>query len=404
MKIYQVGGSVRDQILGKTPKDRDWLVVNSSVENMLRLGYKPVGKDFPVFLHPQTKEEYALARVERKIENKRGHGDFSFYYAPDVSVEDDLLRRDLTINAIAIDDQGKLVDPFGGEQDIKNKILRNVSKAFSEDPLRILRVARFSAQLPEFTIADETLLLMQKMVANEDLAFLSAERIWQELVRGLAEKKPRKMFEILSNIGALKKILPEVDNLKGVPQKKSRHPEKDVFEHTMLTMEAITKLTTKPHIRFAALCHDLGKAMTAKEYLPAHPNHHLQGVNIIEKLAKRLKIPSKFNHISKLSCRWHDAVFKLEQDPKNLELWFDLITGIDLWRRPWQLDELLLVANADFQGRPNYLNTEFKFINIAKKISNQVKKSLINQMITDKNSRDNLIRLNIEKAVFNMFA
>lgn len=403
MKIYQVGGSVRDQLLGKVINDRDWLVVGASFEEMLKLGFKPVGKDFPVFLHPQTHEEYALARTERKSSNKRGHGDFVFYYAPEVTVQEDLSRRDLTINAIAIDEEGLIIDPFNGREDIKNKIFRHISPAFSEDPLRILRVARFCAQMPQFTVADETIILMTQMTANDDLAHLSSERIWQELSRGLSEENPRKMFELLDKIGALEKIIPELTALKNLPQIKECHSEQNIFEHSLLVLDTITILTKSPEIRFAALCHNLGKAQTAIEFLPKNNEYETRGVAIIENICARLKTATQYTQLAKISCRWHKIVFDLSKSPKDENLWWDLLSGIDLWRRPEQFRALMFVVNAIYQGRYGFSGKNFEFIKTVEMLANEVTKEFSSvEKPTDKISREKIIRERIKKTL-NLF-
>lgn len=401
MKIYQVGGSVRDQILGRVVNDRDWLVVGSSPAELIAQGFKPVGKDFPVFLHPQTFEEYALARTERKIANKKGHGDFIFYYDKNVRVEEDLIRRDLTINAIAIDENGNFIDPFHGQEDIKNKVFRHLSLAFAEDPLRIMRVARFCAQFPEFTIAPETLTLMQKMVQNGELENLPAERIWQEFSRGLSETAPISMINALDNIGALAKILPELTNLKNVAQALPWHPEKDAYEHTLLVLSAITKLSIKPQVRFAALCHDIGKGKSATKDLPNHPHHHLLGAELVANLCRRLKTPNLYQSLAEVACKYHDLVFKLNDNPKIIENWQTLFEGVDLWRRPQVLGELLLIVTADFQGRPGYANKEMKFTKIVEKIAREVNAPFTECKPTDKASKEAIIKSRIILAVNN---
>lgn len=284
MKIYLVGGCVRDQLLGLKTKDRDWVVVGSTPEEMLELGYRQVGKDFPVFLHPKTNEEYALARTERKT--SAGYSGFSFHTAADVTLEEDLIRRDLTINAIALSNKDELIDPFNGMDDIEAKILRHVSPAFVEDPVRILRVARFAARFAEldFNIADETQQLMAEMVNNGEVDSLVPERVWQETMHALNEKIPARYFEVLRDCGALAKLFPEIDQLWGVPQTEKYHPEIDTGIHTMMVLTQAAKLSNDPKVRFAALVHDLGKGITPKHEWPRHIAHESRGVPLVEAL------------------------------------------------------------------------------------------------------------------------
>ena len=289
MKIYQVGGAVRDKLLGKPVKDRDWVVVGATPEEMDALGYQPVGKDFPVFLHPETYEEYALARTERKT--GPGYKGFAVHYAPDVTLEDDLARRDLTINAMAEDSDGRLIDPFGGRTDLENKILRHVSPAFIEDPLRVLRVARFATRL-DFQIADETLALMRQIVESGELDHLVAERVWSELERALGEARPVRFFEVLRDCGALETLFPDIERLFGVPQPPEHHPEVDTGVHTMLVLEQAARLSDDRQIRFAVLTHDLGKGTTPPAEWPKHTGHEERSAELIRLLCKRYRIPN----------------------------------------------------------------------------------------------------------------
>ena len=285
MQIYVVGGAVRDALLGRPCDDRDYVVVGATPEAMVAQGFRPVGRDFPVFLHPKTHEEYALARTERK--SGRGYHGFTFHTAATVSLEEDLARRDLTINAMAQGEDGRLVDPFHGQQDLKAKILRHVSPAFSEDPVRILRLARFAARFPDFSVAPETLALMQSMVTAGEVDFLVAERVWQELAKGMMEARPSKMFEVLRACGALARLLPEVDALFGVPQRAEFHPEIDAGVHTLMALDMSATRSLSLPARFAVLCHDLGKAMTPADILPRHHGHEARSAAAVLTLSAR---------------------------------------------------------------------------------------------------------------------
>ncbi|HHJ80914.1 MAG TPA: multifunctional CCA addition/repair protein, partial [Candidatus Tenderia electrophaga] len=289
MQIYQVGGAVRDKLLGLPVKDHDWVVVGATPDEMRQQGYRQVGKDFPVFLHPQTHEEYALARTERKT--GPGYTGFTFHAAVDVSLEEDLIRRDLTINAIAMAEDGSITDPFNGQRDLQQKVLRHVSPAFSEDPVRILRIARFYARFAPlgFTIADETLSLMQTMVSHGEVDTLVAERVWQESQRALGEQQPRAFFETLRHCGALARIFPELDALFGVPQTEKHHPEIDTGIHTLMVLEQACLLSTEPRVRFAALLHDLGKGNTPKQEWPRHIGHEARSLPLVKQLCQRLR-------------------------------------------------------------------------------------------------------------------
>jgi len=305
IKTYLVGGAVRDEMLGYPFSEKDWVVTGTTVENMLEQGYRKVGKDFPVFLHPKTNEEYALARTERK--SGHGYHGFEIHAEPSVTLEEDLARRDLTINAMAQDENGNLIDPFNGAGDLEDKILRHVSPAFSEDPVRVLRVARFAARYHHlgFTIADETISLIRSMVEGGEIAHLVAERVWQEMYKALAEKHPQAFFHVLRETGALKVILPEVDVLYGIPNPPQWHPEIDTGIHTMMVLEQATKLSALPLVRFAALCHDLGKGVTPEKFWPKHRGHEETGVRIIKAVCRRMRIPKEFEHLACLGSRYH---------------------------------------------------------------------------------------------------
>ena len=314
MKCYIVGGAVRDRLLGLPVKDRDWVVVGATPEAMLARGFKPVGKDFPVFLHPHTHEEYALARTERKV--GRGYHGFTFHAAPDVTLEEDLVRRDLTINAIAQDDDGTLIDPYGGVADVEAGVLRHVSPAFAEDPVRILRLARFAARFG-FAVAPETQALMQQMVANGEVDALVAERVWQELAKGLMTDTPSRMLLTLRDCGALARLLPEVDALFGVPQRADYHPEIDTGDHVMRVLDYSASQNQPLPVRFAALMHDLGKARTPADILPRHIGHEPRGEAPLLALCERLRVPAECRDLARITALYHTKVhtaFQLRPD------------------------------------------------------------------------------------------
>lgn len=353
-KIYCVGGAVRDRLLGLAVQDHDWVVVGSTPEAMVEQGFQPVGKDFPVFLHPQTHEEYALARTERKT--ARGYKGFAVYAAPDVTLEQDLLRRDFTINAIAQDIDGNLIDPYNGVADLRAGILRHVSAAFSEDPVRILRAARFAARFG-FSIAPETMSLMRDMAANGEVDALVAERVWQELARGLMEKKPSRFFETLRSCGALVKILPEVDALFGVPQPEKHHPEIDCGIHTMLVVDDAALRDYPLEVRFAALTHDLGKGTTPGDILPRHIGHELRGVELVKKLSQRLRVPGECRDLALLAARYHGDIHRA--DELRAETVIRLFQSTDAWRRPERFTHLLQACAADARGRTGHENDDY---------------------------------------------
>lgn len=349
MEEYLVGGSVRDQLLGLPIKDKDWVVVGSTPEEMLAQGYQSVGKDFPVFLHPKTHEEYALARTERKT--APGYKGFVVHAAPDITLEQDLLRRDLTINAIAQADDGSLIDPFNGQQDLKDKVLRHVSPAFTEDPVRVLRIARFAARFG-FTIADETKQLIQQMVAAKELDHLVSERVWQELVKALATDKPSLFFMALRNTGALATLFPEVDRLFGVPQVPKWHPEIDTGIHVMMVLDQAAKLSNEITVRFAALCHDLGKGTTPADILPHHYAHEIRSVRLTERLCQRLRVPKDIATLALKVAEYHTHVHLLfELRPATILKVFE---ALDAFRKPERFEHYLLAGEADFRGRPGY--------------------------------------------------
>lgn len=355
MQRYLVGGAVRDSLLGYPYHERDWVVVGATPQQMLDAGYQQVGKDFPVFLHPQTKEEHALARTERK--SGKGYTGFTVYAAPDVTLEQDLLRRDLTINAIAQAADGSLVDPFGGTDDIKHKILRHVSDAFAEDPLRVLRVARFYARYAHlgFSVASETQTLMRRL--SSELATLTPERVWQETTKALSEQTPQAYFQLLYDTGALQILMPELAALWGVPQPPQWHPEIDTGVHTLLVLEQAARLSEKIEIRFASLVHDLGKGVTPAELLPAHHGHEHSGLPLIQQLCERLRVPNSCRELALLVCEYHQLVHRAKELKASTVLKF--FNAIDLWRKPERLDEILLCCTADLRGRTGFEQAEY---------------------------------------------
>ncbi len=356
MKTYLVGGAVRDKLLGfsnsASGSDRDYVVVGGSVAEMLASGYQQVGRDFPVFLHPQTKAEYALARTERKT--GPGYTGFAFNASASVTLEEDLLRRDLTINAIAEDEQGNLIDPYFGRADLEQRVLRHVSPAFSEDPLRVLRVARFAARFAHlgFRVADETLALMTRMSASGELDHLVAERVWQEMDKALQERSPVVFFRTLRACGALTAILPEVDALFGVPQPERYHPEVDTGVHVMMCLEQATRLSPDPVVRFATLVHDLGKAVTPQGNWPHHYGHEKLGLTPLKRLCDRLRVPNKYAAIARLASEYHTHCHRIAELRPDTTL--RLLEALDAFRRPEQMQQFLLVCEADARGRPGF--------------------------------------------------
>ena len=347
MKTYVVGGAVRDALLGVPVKDRDHVVVGATPEAMLAAGYRAVGKDFPVFLHPVTHEEYALARTERKT--APGYRGFAFHAAPDVTLEDDLVRRDLTINAIAQGDDGVLVDPYGGQKDLAARIFRHVSMAFAEDPVRILRLARFAARFPDFVVAPETNVLMRRMVDDGEVDALVAERVWQELARGLMEATPSRMFDVLRDCGALVRILPELDALWGVPQPPAHHPEIDTGVHVMQALDYAAACGHPLPVRFAALMHDLGKGVTPPETWPRHHGHEALGVPLIEAVCARLRVPTDCRDLAIMAAREHGNVHRALE--LNATTMVTLFARCDAFRKPERFAQLLLAAECDARGR-----------------------------------------------------
>jgi tRNA nucleotidyltransferase (CCA-adding enzyme) len=350
MQTYVVGGAVRDALLGRPVADRDWVVVGATPEQMVAQGFRPVGKDFPVFLHPQTHEEYALARTERKT--APGYHGFVFHTSPDVTLEQDLVRRDLTINAMARaddGDDGNLVDPFNGRADLEARVFRHVSPAFAEDPVRILRLARFAARFADFTVAPETMALMQAMVAAGEVDALVPERVWQEVARGLMEAAPSRMLLVLRECGALSRIMPELDALWGVPQPPLHHPEVDTGVHMLLVIDHAAAIGAPLPVRFAALMHDLGKGATPPETWPAHHGHEGLGGKLIEQLCRRLKVPNDCRDLALLTAREHGNVSRaMELRANTLVTLFERCDGL---RKPERFSQMLLAAECDYRGR-----------------------------------------------------
>jgi len=347
MKRYLVGGAVRDALLGRPGSDRDWVVVGARAQEMLDAGYLPVGRDFPVFLHPQTKEEHALARTERKT--GPGYHGFEMHADPGVTLEDDLLRRDLTINAIAQDEAGTLIDPHGGQRDLAAKVLRHVSPAFAEDPVRILRLARFAARFDGFTVAPETLALMRAMVEAGEVDALVPERVWQELARGLMEARPSRLFEVLRACGALARLLPEVDRLWGVPQPAAHHPEIDTGVHLMMVLDMAARLAASLAVRFACLCHDLGKGTTPADVLPRHLGHEGRSVELLREVCTRLRVPVDCRELAEIVAREHGNVHRSGE--LNAAAIVRLFERCDALRRPDRFREALLACECDARGR-----------------------------------------------------
>jgi tRNA nucleotidyltransferase (CCA-adding enzyme) len=354
VRVFAVGGAVRDELLGLPVQDRDWVVVGATPDDMAARGFKPVGKDFPVFLHPQTHEEYALARTERKT--APGYKGFVFHAEANVSIEDDLARRDLTINAVAKSEDGSFIDPYRGRADLAAKVLRHVSPAFVEDPVRVLRVARFAARFADFTVADETMALMAAMVANGEVDHLVPERVWQELARGLMEAKPSRMLDVLRACGALKMILPEVDRLWGVPQRADYHPEVDTGLHVSMVVDVAAGMRLSLPARFAALTHDLGKGTTPADVLPRHLGHELRSVDLLRPLCERLRVPAECRDLALLVARYHGDIYKIEQLRPSTVV--TILERCDAFRRPERFEELLAACEADYRGRLGFESRE----------------------------------------------
>ncbi|WP_096671663.1 multifunctional CCA addition/repair protein [Polaromonas sp. AET17H-212] len=367
MEIFMVGGAVRDALLGLPVQDHDWVVVGATPGELTALGYLPVGKDFPVFLHPQTREEYALARTERNT--ARGYRGFAVHAAPDVTLEEDLARRDLTINSIAAPARSKragagfeadfsaLIDPYGGQRDIRDKVLRHVTDAFREDPVRILRLARFAARFDDFTVAPETMALMREMVTHGEVDALVAERVWQELARGLMERTPSRMFDVLRECGALQHLLPEVEKLWGVPQSPEYHPEVDTGVHLMMVLDMSAQLQASLPVRFACLGHDLGKGSTAVELLPRHIGHEERGVRLLKDVCGRLRVPTDCRELAEVVAREHGNIHRSAEF--GAAALVRLLERCDAFRKPQRFGDILLACECDARGRLGFQNTAY---------------------------------------------
>lgn len=357
MICYLVGGAVRDTLLGRPVTEKDWVVIGETPESMLNLGFRPVGKDFPVFLHPKTKEEYALARTERKT--APGYKGFSVHAAPDVTLEQDLLRRDLTINAMAMTPEGQLVDPYGGQRDLEQRLFRHISPAFAEDPVRILRIARFAARYAQlgFNVAAETRGLMQDMVNNGEVDHLVPERVWAELVKALNEPTPAAFFHTLRDCGALARILPELENLFGVPQPERYHPEIDTGIHSLLSLEQAALLSPKTEVRFAALVHDLGKALSPKEHWPHHHGHERNGLPVLEQLCSRLRVPNAFKTLALQVMHYHTHSHRVSE--LRASTLTDMLANLGAFKANNTLDDFLLACEADAKGRTGLEHTPY---------------------------------------------
>lgn len=354
-QVFVVGGAVRDELLGIAGRDRDWVVVGGTPQQMLDAGFLPVGRDFPVFLHPQTHEEYALARSERKT--RPGYHGFSFHAAPDVTLVQDLARRDLTINAIARAADGTLIDPYGGQRDLAARVLRHVSPAFAEDPVRILRVARFAARFDGFSVAPETLALMRGMVDGGEVDHLVAERVWQELARGLMEPRPSRMFELLRECGALQRLLPEVARLWGVPQRAEHHPEVDTGVHLMMVLDMSARLDAPLTVRYACLGHDLGKGNTPADLLPRHIGHEQRSVALLRGLNERLRVPIDCRELADVVAREHGNVHRSGEF--GAAALVRLLERCDAFRKPARFHEVLLACESDARGRLGFEDTAY---------------------------------------------
>lgn len=355
MQTYMVGGAVRDALLGLPVRDRDWVVVGATPARMIEAGFLPVGRDFPVFLHPKTREEYALARTERK--SGRGYHGFQFHTAPDVTLQEDLARRDLTINAIAQDAEGRLIDPYGGQADLQARRLRHVTEAFREDPVRILRVARFAARFSEFTLAPETLALMRAMVDEGEVDALVPERVWQELARGLMEPAPSRMFELLRQCGALARLLPEVDRLWGVPQPAAHHPEVDTGVHLMMVLDMSARLEAPLEVRFACLTHDLGKGTTPADVLPRHIGHEERSARLLQDVCDRLRVPGDCRELADVVAREHGNIHRSETLAPAAVV--RLLERCDALRKPQRFAQALLACECDARGRLGFADQPY---------------------------------------------
>ena len=390
LKIFLVGGAVRDELLGLRSTERDWVVIGSSEKKMLDLGFRKVGKDFPVFIHPKSGEEYALARTERKT--AKGYYGFSCDFSSNITLEEDLARRDLTINAIAKDVDGNIIDPFGGVKDLQKRILRHVSPAFIEDPLRVLRVARFAAKLAkfDFQVAPETIKLMNTIVDAQELNHLTPERVWKEIEKSLLTDAPQEFFLVLRSCNALEKIFPELNKLWGVPQNPVWHPEIDAGVHVRLALQQAVKLTVDPKVRFAVLCHDLGKGNTKPEILPSHYGHEERGVKLINYWCSKYKVPNGYKDLAVKVAAWHlHCHTALKLKPQTI---LKVFLALDAFRQPSNLQNFLLACTADCKGRMGKENDNYLQADFLRKIFSEIKKITAEQFlqknITGKNLGD----------------
>ena len=378
MQAYLVGGAVRDHLLQLPVIERDWVVIGETPDSMLARGFRTVGKDFPVFLHPQTHEEYALARTERKTTH--GYKGFAVYASPDVTLEQDLLRRDLTVNAMAMTADGTIIDPFNGQIDLERRILRHVSPAFCEDPVRILRISRFVARYHafNFSIAPETMSLMQNMVNSGEVDYLVPERVWTELVKALNEPHPRDFFESLQKCGALAVIFPELHALFGVPQPAQYHPEIDTGLHSLMALDQATLLTPCPKIRFAALVHDLGKALSPKDLLPRHHGHEVKGLELLDRMRHRLHIPNAFYQLARQVMQYHTHVHKVfELKAATL---VDMLAALGAFKPHYALNDFLLACEADARGRTGFEQSAYpqaEYLAHIAQVANQIDTSVL---------------------------
>ncbi|OGT06777.1 MAG: multifunctional CCA tRNA nucleotidyl transferase/2'3'-cyclic phosphodiesterase/2'nucleotidase/phosphatase [Gammaproteobacteria bacterium GWF2_41_13] len=392
-KIYLVGGAVRDQLLGLPIKEKDWVVVGATADELIKKGFRPVGKDFPVFLHPETHEEYALARTERKMGT--GYKGFTFYTAKTVTLEEDLKRRDLTINAIAQDDQGQLIDPFGGQKDLQAKCLRHVSPAFAEDPVRVLRIARFAARFGQFKVAKETLALMKNMAASGELTHLVPERVFQELDRALGEKYPWRFFEVLRRCGALKVIFPEIDALFYIPEPIEWHLEKNAGKHLLLALKQASRLTKDPLVRFAVVVHDFGKILSPQSMWPKHHRHEERGVAVVKNFCTRLRAPRAYEDLALLVTRYHmlcHQIFKLR--PITI---LKLLQALDPFRKPARFEQFLLACQSDEQGRQGTAKTPYPQADFLRNIYQQCTAIDIKTLIKNKKPHQSIPKLIAKK-------
>jgi tRNA nucleotidyltransferase (CCA-adding enzyme) len=381
MEIYLVGGAVRDSLLNYPSSENDWVVVGATPEQMTDQGFKPVGQDFPVFIHPKSSEEYALARTERK--SGHGYKGFEFYTSVDVSLEEDLIRRDLTINAMAQDNAGNIIDPFGGQKDLEKKRLRHVSEAFTEDPLRVLRVARFAARYHHlgFTIASETMALMKSIVAEGEMAFLVAERVWKETSRALTEHSPQVFIQVLCDCGALEALFPEVDALFGVPQRADYHPEVDTGIHTLMALEQSVKLSESSAVRFSVLVHDLGKALTPETVLPSHSGHEKSGLPLVKALCDRLTVPNSHRQLAMAVTEYHLHSHKAKElKPATI---LKLFQNIGALRDDRRLSDFLYCCEADARGRTGFEDITYHARDYLMAALSAVKKVDISDLVAD---------------------